>query len=126
MKRKILIIDDEISFTNMVKLVLESTGSYEVRTENNGKEGLSTALEFNPDLILLDIIMPDISGDEVFSKIKASNKLKYTPIVFLTAIVNDKEVKAKEGVIGGHSFLAKPVGKEKLIDCVEKNIRGGG
>lgn len=122
-KKKVLIIDDEASFTRIVKLALEETGNYEVRTENKGEKGLSAALEFKPDLILLDVIMPDISGGEVCSQIISAAGLKDIPIIFLTAIVKEKEVGQGVGTIGGYPFLAKPVSKEKLIEAIEKYIR---
>lgn len=121
-KKKILIIDDEAGFTRVVKLALEETGDYEVRVENKGEKGLSTALEFNPDLILLDVVMPDISGGEVCSQIKSAAGLENTPIVFLTAIVKEQEVGPGVGVISGYPFLAKPVSKKKLIGAIERYI----
>jgi len=122
-KKKILIIDDEVSFIRLVKLALEETGNYEVRTENKGEKGLSAALEFKPDLILLDVVMPDISGGEVCSQIISAASLKDTPLIFLTAIVKEKEVGPGVGTISGYPFLAKPVSKEKLIKAIEKYIR---
>ncbi len=122
-KKKILIIDDEASFTRIVKLALEETGDYEVRTENKGEKGFGAALEFKPDLILLDVIMPDISGGEVCYKIISAAGLKDTPIIFLTAIVKEKEVGPGGGTISGYPFLAKPVSKEKLIRAIERYIR---
>ena len=63
-RKRILVIDDEASFTRNLKLNLEETGEYEVREENKGTEGLTAAREFRPDLILLDVIMPDMAGGD--------------------------------------------------------------
>ncbi len=117
-KKRILLIDDEPSFTRMLRLNLEKAGGYEVREENRGSQGLATAREFKPDLILLDVIMPDADGGEVAAQIKADRNLKDTPIVFLTAVVSKKE----EGLIGGRPFLAKPVGVKEVIDCIERHL----
>jgi CheY-like chemotaxis protein len=117
-KKRILLIDDEPSFTNVLKLNLEETGAYEVRTENGGKQGLVAARQFKPDLILLDVIMPGMDGGDVASEIKTDENLKNTPIVFLTAVAKKKE----EGIIGGRPFIAKPVTVEEVIACIEKNL----
>lgn len=66
-EKKILIVDDEEDFTKLIKLNLERTGEYEVEIENGGLRGLAAAREFKPDLILLDILMPDMEGGEVAS-----------------------------------------------------------
>ncbi len=118
-KKRILIIDDEPSFTRMVKLNLEETGTYEVRQENSAEQGLAAAKDFKPDLILLDVLMPDMDGAQVASQIKADEKTENTPIVFLTATVRKEE----EGIIGGHPFIAKPVSTEEVIECIEKSLK---
>lgn len=121
-KKKVLIIDDEESFTQMVKLNLEATGRYEVRAENKGSLGLDAVRSFKPDLILLDIIMPDIEGSEVAAALKEDNTTRDIPVVFLTAMVTKEETKAADGVIAGHPFIAKPVNLKELINCIDENI----
>jgi len=121
-RRKILIIDDEPSFTNMVKLNLESSGRYEVAVENKGSEGLNTALEYRPDLILLDVIMPDKEGPDVLRQIRNNEVIGRTPIVFLTATITKDEVESENGSIGGHLFLAKPGTIQDLIECIESEL----
>ncbi len=117
-KKRILLIDDEPSFTNVLKLNLEETGAYEVRAENNGSQGLVTARRFKPDLILLDVIMPGMDGGDVASEIQSDENLKNTPVVFLTAAAKKED----EGVISGRTILAKPVTVEEVIACIEKNL----
>lgn len=107
----------------MVKLNLEDTGEYEVRTETKGTRVLGVAQEFKPDLILLDIVMPDLDGGEVAHRIKSDENLKDISIVFLTAIATQDEVASHDGIIGGHPFIAKPATTEELVECIEKNIR---
>lgn len=119
-KRRILVIDDEEGFTKLIKLNLERTGKYEVRTENKGLLGLAAAREFKPDLIFLDIIMPDIDGGDVCYQLENDWETKGIPIVFLTAVAKKEEVRDGRGTIGGHSFIAKPVSARELIDCIEK------
>ena len=91
-KKRILLVDDEKSFTNLLKLNLEETGSYEVRVENWAEDAYTAAKEFKPDLILLDIIMPRMPGGNVAAQIKEDTDLRNTPIVFLTAAVRKQQV----------------------------------
>jgi len=120
-KKRILIVDDEKNFTQMVKMNLEETGKYIVRAENKGKQALDAAREFKPHLILLDIVMPDMDGEEIAHNIGLDEELSKIPIVFLTAIVKEYEVESQAGIIGGHPFIAKPVTTEKLIAYIEEN-----
>jgi len=115
-KKRILLIDDEANFTRLLKLNLEGTGSYEVRAENRGRFGLAAARQFKPDMILLDFLMPDMSGGEVAYHIGADPNVKNTPIVFLTSLAK------KEDIDAGRAFIAKPVTVEEVIDCIEKNL----
>ncbi|MFB3061388.1 MAG: two-component system response regulator, partial [Candidatus Binatia bacterium] len=121
-KQRILLIDDEKSFTQMLKLNLEMSGFYEVREENRGVYALAAAREFEPDLIFLDIMMPDIDGDEVAAQLKADPRLRKSSIVFLTAVANKQEVENHNGFIGGHSFLAKPASTGEIIQCIRKHL----
>ena len=122
-KKRVLIIDDEASFTRMVKLNLEKTGTFEVREENKAAYALAAAREFKPDVILLDVIMPTMDGGDVAAQIRNDRHLKGTPIIFLTATVSQRE--AGDGGLnsGGDLFLAKPVSVENLIHCLNENAR---
>ncbi|MEK6769163.1 MAG: response regulator [Gemmatimonadota bacterium] len=119
-KKRILVVDDEAIVTRTLKLYLEATGSYEVQTENQGSRAVVTARAFKPDLVMLDLIMPDTDGATVAGDLKADAALKNTPIIFLTALVSKKEVGDKGKNIGGHPFLAKPVDPEKVIEAIER------
>ncbi len=121
-KRKILIIDDELNFSEMVKLNLESTHQYEVEIETDSSNALFAVRQHHPDLILLDVIMAKKEGPEVEHEIRKDPMLKEIPTIFLTATVTQKEVDEGGGVIGGHSFVAKPSSIETLLDAIERNI----
>ena len=124
MKKKILVVDDEHNITTFLKSYLEDTGQFEVRTENSGEMGYEAAKVFRPDLILLDIMMKDMSGDGLADKIKNDAVLRKTPIVFLTGIVTKDEVTASGGVIGGYPYIAKPIlAMRELLDCIDLNIK---
>ncbi len=120
-KKKILVVDDEKSFTHLVKLALSE---YEILEENDSLRALETARQFQPDLMLLDIIMPGIDGSELATQMRADPLLQHTPIVFLTAIVSPTETGGGPTEIGGFPFLAKPINKQTLIDCIEKHLPG--
>lgn len=120
--RRILVVDDELNFANMIKLNLEATGDYDVQIENQGAQALMTALRYHPDLVLLDVIMPDKEGPEVMFQFRGNEQVRNIPIIFLTATVTKEEVVAHDGIIGGHSFLAKPGSIKELVQCIEKQL----
>ena len=122
-KKRILIVDDETSITRTMKVNLEHTGAYTVRTENQAAHALVAAHEFEPDLILLDVMMPDMDGGEVAAGIRADPALQRVPIVFLTALVDRKETGGQYLDSGGQTFVAKPAHLDSLIQCIEANTR---
>jgi len=123
-KKRILVVDDEAGITRLLKLNLEQTGDYLVRTENSSKAAVAAAEEFQPDLVLLDVMMPDMDGGNLASRFQAHPELKAVPIVFLTATVTREEVRARHGVVGGLPFLAKPVNLHEVLSCPERHLGG--
>ncbi len=121
-KKRILVIDDEASLTRMLKLNLEETGQYEVRTENQGSKALNAAREYKPDLMLLDIMMPDMSGGDVAARMLDDNELKNIKIIFLTALISKQETETAKGKISGRSFVAKPVKIDELIEKIQEEL----
>ena len=119
-KKRILIVDDDVSGTCLLKVSLEKTEKFEVRTENLGARGLSAAREFRPDLILLDVVMPDKDGGDVAFHIQSDRTLCDTPIVFLTSLVTDHEAGA--ALLPGFHFIAKPASVPRLTERIEKII----
>ena len=95
-----------------------------VREENNAKAALAAAEEFQPHLILLDVMMPGIDGGELAACFQASPRLNTVPIVFLTAAVTKKEVSAGGGRLGGFPFLAKPVVLSEVAACLREHLGG--
>ncbi|MBN1587443.1 MAG: response regulator [Candidatus Omnitrophica bacterium] len=118
-KKRILIVDDEVDATDMLKMHLERVGGFEVRAENRGSMGYSAAKEFSPDLVLLDLTMPDMDGSEVAAMIKDDPQIGKTPIVFLTASILKEEAEETQGS-GDYSFLAKPAGGNEVIEKINR------
>jgi CheY-like chemotaxis protein len=121
-KKKILVVDDEVSFTRLLQLNLEQTGEYEVQVVNVSSVAVAQAERFLPDLILLDVMMPGMSGGDLAEHFQKRGSLRHIPIVFLTAAVKKDEVSSHNGIIGGLPFLAKPVDTDELIACIKKYI----
>lgn len=121
-KKRILVVDDQAQNTQLLKLYLEQTNDYVVKEENDPRAAQSAAEEFEPDLILLDVMMPDVDGGDLAARFKASPKLKTVPIVFLTAAVTKEEVKAGGGLIGGFPFLAKPIVLTEVLTCLQQHL----
>jgi len=119
--RRILIVDNDKNSTHLVKILLEKTGRYLVFEENHPTRAHQTARNFRPDLIFLDVIMPDRDGAEIAAQIRTDLELQNTPIIFLTALVTRAEANA--GLhIDGHPFLAKPINIQELIKTIEEHL----
>ena len=118
---RILIVDNNRDFTHSAKLALERTGRYFVCEENDAAIAHQTARDLRPDLILLDIAMPEVDGGEVAARIQSDRVLHRISIVFLTALLTKAE--GKSGLrIQGHPFLAKPITLPELIEGIEENL----
>ncbi len=121
-KKRVFIVDDESGFTRLIKLTLEKSGRYTVLEENDGTKAWLVAREFQPHIIFLDIVMPKIDGGDVAQQIRSDPALKGVPIVFLTAIVSEKE---GGHTIGGFPFVSKPVSIAAITQCIEQQLGGG-
>src|ERR1700730_16294104 len=123
--RRVLVIDNDRNTTRLIKILLENRGDYLVLEENEPASAHQSALNFRPDIILLDIVMPETDGGEVAARIERDPKLQGTPIIFLTALVTKSE--AKNGLeIQGHSFLAKPISIPELVEAIEQRVSARG
>ena len=116
-ERRILIVDDDRESTHLLKSLLEKIG-YLVLEENDAAKAHQSVHNFGPDLILLDIMMPQIDGVELASEIDADPQLQKTPIIFLTAL-GDPRAGLR---IQGHPVLAKPINVPELIKRLEENL----
>lgn len=114
---RILIVDDDERLTRTLKLYLEATGAYRVETEHRGCRAIATARTCRPDVILLDLVMPDADGAALAPALRRC--CPHARIIFLTALVARTELPAGGGRIGGHPFLAKPAAPDEIIACIE-------
>lgn len=119
-KKRILVIDDEPHFVRMLQLRLEAAG-YEVLVAFDGMQGVSTAHKENPDLIILDIMMPAMHGHRVCEALKKSAKTWTTPIIYLTA-KGSKEDEELAYKLGAEYFLTKPYEPEILLETIKKAL----
>jgi CheY-like chemotaxis protein len=122
MKKRILIIDDERWFTNLLDYSLETEGYFDVRQENDASQALQVARAYGPDVVLLDIMMPHIDGSELAAKFKADPLLCDVPVIFLTALVHQTDAPDGRCDRGGHTFLPKNVPVERLIECIDEKL----
>ena len=123
MKKRILVIDDERWFTNLLEYSLEHEGHYDVMQHNEPTQALEAARRFGPDLVILDIMMPHIDGSELAARMKFDPQLADVPVIFLTALVTDADAKGGLCNSGGHTFLPKDVSVERLIACIEEKLK---
>jgi len=118
-KRRILIVDDEADFTLMAGMTLEQTGRYETRQENDPRQTVAAARAFRPDVILLDVMMPDMDGGDVLAELRAGPDTRAIPVIFLTALVGSGEATAGSLPSGGHCFVPKATPVAELVDRIE-------
>ena len=109
-------VDDEEAIVKILKLRLEHAG-YSVTTANNGLKAIESVLENNPDLIVMDCMMPEMDGYEATKKLKANPKTKNIPIIMLTAKA-DKESRAHGLKVGVDDYIAKPIDFDKLTERI--------
>ncbi|MBI4845080.1 MAG: response regulator [Candidatus Omnitrophica bacterium] len=119
--RRVLIIDDEEQFCVILKNNLEQTGQFSVDIAFNAQQGQLLAKQKHPDIILLDVLMPETHGPKLAENLKEDPQTADIPIIFLTAVIAKEEL----GVdvirkMGRFHCIAKPVETEELIQCINK------
>ena len=119
MAQTLMIVDDDPQLMRVLAMFFDLEG-YHVIQARNGREALDMLQEYSPDLILLDLMMPEVGGEEVVRQIRANRKLSHVPVVIFTAA----ETRADELMAAGaSSFIAKPFSLDGLRDTVEEAIR---
>ncbi len=115
-QKKILLVEDDDGLASVYRMRLESEG-FDVNRVANGENALSTAVEYKPDLILLDVMMPKISGFEVLDILRNTAETKSIKIIMLTALSQDKD-KEKAQQLGADDFLVKS--QVVIADVIER------
>ncbi len=126
---QVVCIEDEVEMIELVKLILSrKTGSstYEVHGADNGEYGLQLISEIRPDLVLLDLMMPDMDGWEVFQHMKSDENTQDIPVIIITA-----KAQSIDKVLGLHiakvsAYVTKPFGPQELMASVERVLRENG
>ncbi len=119
--KRILVVDDDPAMTRLTQLRLESTGAYEVFTENRGSHAVAAARECRPDLILLDIMMPDMPGNNVVAALREDPALRHIKVIFLTSMLKKGEEKRS----GRDIVVAKPIDADELVAVIEHELGEG-
>ena len=117
---KILIVDDVMSNVLLLKVLLTNE-KFAIATASNGRQALEQVDKENPDLVLLDVMMPDMSGFEVAQHLKSNPNTADIPIIFLTALNSTADI-VKGFQVGANDFISKPFNKEELIIRVTHQI----
>jgi DNA-binding response OmpR family regulator len=121
-KPKILLVDDEPSITKVVAKRLELAG-FEVLTASDGQEGLQKAQTAQPDLLILDLMLPKLNGYEVCSMLKGDARFQKTPIILFSAKAQEKDEKL--GLeCGANAYVTKPFKAETLLEQIRALLPG--
>ena len=114
MSKRILVVDDEMYIVNILDFTLAGEG-WEVISANNGEDALRTLLKVEPDLVILDVMMPRIDGVEVCRAIKAREESAETPVILLSAKDSDRD-REKGMEAGADLYLTKPFSPSRLVE----------
>jgi len=120
-KKKIMIVDDSEILCESMKAKIEGNGPFEVRIETASKLAVAAAKNYGPDLIIIDIMMPEVDGVSLSIFLKNDIVTAEIPVMFLTAIAQEGDF-AFGDVFGGYQVLPKDVPTDRLIKCIHQNV----
>ena len=118
-KKRVLCIEDHPEMIELIRLILGRQG-FDVDGAEGGREGLQAMQENPPDLVLLDLMMPDMDGWEVYRQIKANDQLKEIPVIAVTAKAQGIDRVLGLHIAGMDDFITKPFGPKDLVASVER------
>ena len=122
-ERRVLIVDDDVNLSRLAGMILENSGKYEVMIVNESVRALPAALQFRPDVMLLDVNMPGKDGGDLAREAAGDPHLRDIPILFLTGLVSHREAGASPLERGGMTFLVKPVEPALLLATIDNLVR---
>ncbi len=114
-RRKVLIVDDDEELVELLSDVFEKDGRFDVKTANNGFDAGMQVREFRPDLVVLDVMLPDINGKEVCQRIRSDETLEAVKIICISGMVEQDKV-AELRMAGANDFMHKPFNVDRLLD----------
>ena len=114
-KRKVLLVDDDAELVDLMSKVLDEDGRFEVRIASNGFDAGMMVKEYRPDIIVLDVMLPDINGKEVCHRVRADNTLEDVRILCISGMIEEDKIQELR-LSGADDFLHKPFDIENLID----------
>jgi excisionase family DNA binding protein len=114
-KRKVLLVDDDNELVELMTKVLEEDGRFEVRVAGNGFDAGMMVKEYRPDLIVLDVMLPDINGKEVCHRVRSDSSLEDVRILCISGMIEEDKIQELR-LSGADDFLHKPFDIEELID----------
>jgi len=117
--RRILLVDDEPGFTQLLRLNLERVGRYELWEANESRDVLETARAFRPDLILMDLSMPDPDGSALAADLHNDPALCHVPVLFLTALASRETIRPQRMGLGRRTYLPKPIDLRRLVAWID-------
>ena len=120
-KRKALIVDDDEELVELIRDVLDSDGRFEVRVANNGFDAGMMVKEYHPDVIVLDVMLPDINGKEVCQRVRSDPALDDVRIICISGMVEQDKV-ADLIAAGANAFVQKPFEVDQLIDAMCRQL----
>lgn len=115
----VLVVDDDPASRLVASMALEEVGGFEVIESETGKDGLEKAARKHPDVILLDVVMPDLDGEEVFRRLQFNEATKPIPVIFFTAKNDPSDVRQLLG-LGAKGVIVKPFDPMTLAEEVER------
>ena len=115
-KRRVLIVDDDEDLVELLVDVFERDARFDIRTANNGFDAGMAVKEFRPDLVVLDVMLPDINGKEVCQKIRSDKSLAAVRVICISGMVEQDKINDLK-VAGANEFLQKPFTVDSLLDC---------
>lgn len=118
---RVLIIDDEPKFARLLRLNLEATGRYEARELVHSFQAMALVRLFRPDVILLDVVMPDVDGGQLVRALQSDPATKDIPIVLLTGLLSEEYIK-RDYHVTGLPCLLKPIHLQELVACLERVV----
>jgi len=113
---KILVVDDDSKMSSLLRMFLSRVGGYEVREVNHSPNALKTLREYQPDLIILDVDMPEKDGGQIAAEVRADPGFSGIPLIFLSGLIGKEQSGSRDGIV----YLSKPVELSALIERVRR------